>query len=98
MFIDKVEFELIEDAPVALQRWKVRVRIEGHGLEPRSAPLVITVGDQNVEMIVPLLGEDGVSGVQGLLPEIPTAGEELRIGHADTRLVPTGFEFSLSEV
>lgn len=98
MFIDNVEFELIEDPPVGLERWKVRVRIEGQGLEPRSAPLVITVGEQNVEMIVPLLGEEGVRGVQGLLPEIPTSGEEVSIGHADTPLVPTGFEFSLSQL
>lgn len=96
MFVDSVAFEPLADAPAALlERWKMRVTVTGGGFEIRAMPIVVTVGEQHAQMLVPLVAEDGaVVGLQGLLPEVPEAGAEVSVGYADGPVFATGFEFS----
>lgn len=95
MFVDDVSFERLQDPPPApLEGWKMRVFLRGSEYEVRSAPLVVTVGELYVDLLVPMFDEEGVIGVQGLLADIPQAGDEVKVGYADSPLLPTGFEFS----
>jgi hypothetical protein len=96
MQIDKVVFETLQDVPAELlARWKMRVIVQGEGLEVRAVPIVVEVGEQRAQMIMPLTAEEGGSaGVQGLLPEIPQNGDEVKVGYAGGPLFATGFEFS----
>jgi hypothetical protein len=96
MQIDNVVFETLQDVSAdLLARWTMRVTVQGKGLEVRALPLVVEVGEQRAQMLVPLFTEEGESaGVQGLLPEIPRNGDEVKVGYADGPLFGTGFEFS----
>lgn len=98
MTVERVDFERLEDAPAAFARWQVRVLLRGVGFEHRAAPVVVTVGELNVELIVPLLTEEGTAGIQGLLTEVPPNGAEVSVGYADGPLFGTGFEFSESQL
>ena len=96
MQIEKVVFETLQDVPAELlARWTMRVIVQGKGLEVRALPIVVEVGEQRLQMLVPLFTDEGASaGVQGLLPEIPENGDAVRVGYADGPLFATGFEFS----
>jgi hypothetical protein len=96
MQIEKVVFETLQDVPAELlARWTMRVIVQGKGLEVRALPIVVEVGEQRVQMLLPLFTEEGESaGVQGLLPEAPRNGDEVKVGFADGPLFGTGFEFS----
>jgi hypothetical protein len=94
MAIESITFETLQDLPPDFDRWKMRVILRGENFEVRSVPLVITVGELNVEMIVPLVSDEGPTGVQGYLTEIPEIGSEVQVGYADGTLISTGFEFS----
>ena len=96
MLVEKVSFEALEDVPAELQgRWQMRVILQGQGFEVRALPLVVEVGEQRAQMLVPLFTEEGESaGVQGLLPEAPRSGDAVRVGYAGGPLFATGFELS----
>lgn len=94
MVIESVNFERIEDAPAGLDNWQVRVVLSGSGFEVRSVPMVVAVGEQHAELLAPVLIEEGIEGIQGLLAEVPENGDEVAVGWADGPLVPTGHEFS----
>ena len=98
MTVERVDFERLEDAPPAFERWQVRVLLRGSGFEHRSAPIVVAVGELNVELIVPLITDEGIAGIQGLLTEVPPNGAEVSVGYADGPLFGTGFEFSASQL
>jgi hypothetical protein len=93
MIVQSVAFTRLQDRPPAFERWQMRVLLRGE-FELRAIPLVVAVGDVNVELLVPSLGEEGITGIQGLLAEIPQVGDEVRVGYADGPLLSTGFEFS----
>lgn len=94
MFVDDVSFERLQDPPPVLEGWKMRVLLRGSEPEVRTVPLVVTVGELHVDLLVPIFDEDRVNGMQGLLADIPQPGDEVRVGYADGPLLPTGFEFS----
>ncbi len=96
MQVDNVRFEALEDVPAELlDRWKMRVIVEGEGFEARALPIVVEVGEQRAQMLVTLITDEAdVAGVQGLLPKIPTPGDEVSVGYADRPLIATGHEFS----
>lgn len=93
MVVDSVSFERLEP-PDGLDRWKMRVIVRGAGFSMRAAPLVLAVGEQHAQLIAPLVTEEGVAGIQGLLVEVPDSGEEVSVGYADGPLLATGHEFS----
>jgi len=93
MLVDSVAFTRLQDPPPAFERWQLRVLLRGE-FEFRAIPLVVAVGDVNVELIVPTFAEEGIIGIQGLLPAIPQVGDEVRVGYADGPLLATGFEFT----
>ena len=95
MLVDSVVFETLQDPPPAFENWKMRVLLLGSEYDVRAAPLVVTVGELFVDLLVPMFDEEGaVVGVQGLLADIPQAGAEVKVGYADGPLLPTGLEFS----
>ncbi len=94
MFIERVEFGNLTNPPQQFARWKMRVVLHGDGFDDRAAPIVATVGGQNVELIVPLVLEAGIGGVQGFLVEVPQNGDVVSVGYADGPLSPTEFQFS----
>ena len=94
MFIERTEFENLNDAPPQFERWTMRVVLHGEGFEFGVVPLVVQVGEQNVEMIVPCFLEDGIGGIQGFLVARPEPGDVVRIGTADGPLWETDFQFS----
>ena len=44
--------------------------------------------------LVPVFGEEGIEGLQGMLAGIPQFGDEVMVGYADRPLRSTGFTFS----
>ncbi|MFD2189637.1 hypothetical protein [Pistricoccus aurantiacus] len=94
MFIEQVEFENLSNPPPQFQRWKMRVVLHGDGFDDRAAPIQVTVGEQNVEMIVPMVLENSIGGIQGFLVEVPQDGDVVSVGYADGPLFPTDFQFS----
>jgi hypothetical protein len=94
MVIDSVDFARLQDAPPAFERWKMRVVLRTGDYDVRAIPLLVMVGSLNVEMLVPIFGEEGIVAVQGLLTDIPQFGDEVKVGWADGPLLGTGFEFS----
>ena len=95
MDVESVTFEPLGEVPAEIsERWKLRVIVRGTGFEIRSIPLVLAVGEQRAQVLMPVYGDAGVVGLQGLLPRVPEAGEEVRVGYEDRPLRSTGFEFS----
>ncbi len=96
MFVERVEFEPLGALSGEMAgRWSTRVIVHGSGFVIRAIPLVIAVGEQRAQLVMPLLDEAGeVVGLQGLLVERPQNGQEVSVGYMDGPLFPTGFEFS----
>ena len=97
MDVESVTFEPLGEVPAAISdRWKLRVIVRGTDLPVvRAIPLVLAVGEQRAQVLMPLYSDEGeIVGLQGLLPRVPELGEEVRVGYADGPLLATGFEFS----
>jgi hypothetical protein len=94
MFIERVEFENLNNPPPAFERWKMRVVLHGDGFEIRAMPMAVQVGDQTVEMLMPWFLEGSIGGIQGFLVAIPQVGDVVRIGYVDGPLHDTEFLFS----
>ncbi len=94
MFIERVEFENLNNPPPAFERWRVRVVLHGDGFDVRAMPMAVQVGDQNVEMIMPWFLQGSIGGIQGFLPAPPQAGDVVRVGYVDGPLADTEFQFS----
>ena len=90
MQIEIVEYELVD-----MPRWEVRITIVGEGFEQRATPIVAQVGDQAIEVLLPLFNADGV---MGFLAHEPALGDELRVGFAGGPLIETGFTYKRPEV
>lgn len=94
MLIERVEFEHLVNPPPQFARWQMRIVLHGDGFDSRAAPIAVKVGEQRVELIVPLVLEGSIGGIQGFLVEPPQAGDVVSIGYADGPLSPTEFQFS----
>jgi hypothetical protein len=94
VFIERVEFENLNNPPPQFERWKMRVVLHGDGFDIRAMPMAVRVGGQNVEMLMPWFLEGSIGGVQGFLVQPPQAGDVVRIGYVDGPLADTEFQFS----
>jgi hypothetical protein len=95
MIIERVEFETLGERPPQFEPWTVRIVIHGEGFDVnRAMPLLASLGEQPVELLVPIISDARIVGVHGLLRTPPQAGDALRIGYLDTPLFATGFAFT----
>ncbi|MEU9918994.1 hypothetical protein [Streptomyces sp. NPDC051001] len=89
MEVTGAEFSRLADPPDP--ELVLRVVITGTGFEQRAVPILASVGDVQVEGLVPSV--DG-EGLVGLLAEHPPVGAELVIGYAGREPLSTGITYN----
>jgi hypothetical protein len=75
-------FELLQEGPYPL-----RIHVSGSGYVRRAIPVAAAVGPVMVQDILPHPDGEGFTGV---LAELPTEGDALKVGWLGRELVDTG--------
>jgi len=88
MEVTGAEFARLADPPDP--ELTLRVVIQGSGFQQRAVPILASVGDVDVEGLVPTVDGDGLIG---FLADEPPVGAELVIGYADTEPLATGITY-----